>query len=291
MKPCRPTFVTVLMLGFAAYFLQQIFYLIYGHKVVQTFYITGDIKRQIPCCLPPSDTDKARGWKTACQKVKFIYKPIACLSNVYISSWSLRCIKKMAIMVYFCCDGQTLEDQKCLLRKLPPVSVCGWSRYVDAGTTVLEDASTSREYEFPWQVSLRVGSYTGLNHLCGGSIISKYLIVTAANCAIFIREDSDYVIVGVHDIRTMPNDGVYPIVKVVLYPGYKEHSIKDDIAVIKGDPGAPVVYRNPNYIDSTFELVGVFLFGYSTPFGQLGVFTMVTEYLDWINHWTEKFSL
>ena len=36
--------------------------------------------------------------------------------------------------------------------KLPPVSVCGWSRYVDAGTTVLEDASTSREYEFPWQV-------------------------------------------------------------------------------------------------------------------------------------------
>jgi len=55
----------------------QIFYLIYGHKVVQTFYITGDIKRQIPCCLPPSDTDKARGWKTACQKVKFIYKPIA----------------------------------------------------------------------------------------------------------------------------------------------------------------------------------------------------------------------
>ena len=49
----------------------------------------------------------------------------------------------------------------------------------------------------------------------------------------YVYDCRDYVIVGVHDIRTMPNDGVYPIVKVVLYPGYKEHSIKDDIAVIK----------------------------------------------------------
>jgi secreted trypsin-like serine protease len=78
-------------------------------------------------------------------------------------------------------------------------SQCGVSKYADAGDMFLPVPTIvggiqAREYEFPWQVSLR--DKASNSHFCGGTIISDTWILTAAHCLTDVLARSLSVVVG-----------------------------------------------------------------------------------------------
>ncbi|XP_055610821.1 trypsin-7-like [Uranotaenia lowii] len=86
--------------------------------------------------------------------------------------------------------------------------------------------------DFPFMISLR--SYTG-SHSCGGSIVSKKWIMTAAHCVNNSTTPFLQTIqVGRSNISKPEDSSVYKISKVIIHPGYSpENSYVNDIAVFQ----------------------------------------------------------
>ena len=71
--------------------------------------------------------------------------------------------------------------------------------------------SLAQPGEFPYQVSIQTGTR---NHYCGGSIISKYWVLTAAHCEP-INEVSDQIVAGISNLRN-PEDTIQVLVPVII---------------------------------------------------------------------------
>ncbi|XP_011871418.1 PREDICTED: chymotrypsin-1-like [Vollenhovia emeryi] len=92
--------------------------------------------------------------------------------------------------------------------------------------------------EFPHQVSLR---YQG-SHVCGGSIIGQYKILTAAHCVDFVKSVSSLKIAT----GTIQVNGgqLHNVAKITIHPQYlgtRETAWNNDIAVIT--LSAPIQYN------------------------------------------------
>merc|ERR1712154_591862 len=148
-------------------------------------------------------------------------------------------------------------------------------------------------HEFPWQISLRnLGS-----HICGGSIINKNQVITAAHCVEGALPILDSVVAGAHhrilegghQKRFLPNalqwaqlpqhsreqcEEIFPgyITDGMICAGGKGH------ATCNGDSGGPLVCPDVNGVG---KLAGVVSFGY-TGCTEAGAYTMVSHYEDWI---------
>ncbi|NP_001373176.1 chymotrypsin-like protease CTRL-1 precursor [Danio rerio] len=83
---------------------------------------------------------------------------------------------------------------------------------------------------WPWQVSIKTSSG---EHLCGGSLINKFWVLTAAHCQIQAR--SHYVVLGQHDRSS--NDGtvqVKEIAKVITHPDNNIQTLfNNDVTLLK----------------------------------------------------------
>ncbi|XP_067206828.1 transmembrane protease serine 9-like [Linepithema humile] len=82
---------------------------------------------------------------------------------------------------------------------------------------------------YPYQVSLR---YTKDNtHLCGGAIISKNYVITAAHCLIKLKRVSDVeVTVGSNRLDTPYT--VYPVNVLIIHPNFDNVLFANDIGLI-----------------------------------------------------------
>ncbi|KAH8344604.1 hypothetical protein KR067_001219, partial [Drosophila pandora] len=104
-----------------------------------------------------------------------------------------------------------------------------------------EDASKA---QFPHQISLRNGG----SHSCGGSIISKNFILTAAHCVTNQQEDGSFVAIDADrfTIRAGSNDrfsgGVLVnVVEVIFHEGYNTN-LHNDVAVLRLE--SPLIFSS-----------------------------------------------
>ncbi|XP_036436961.1 elastase-1-like [Colossoma macropomum] len=94
--------------------------------------------------------------------------------------------------------------------------------------------SVSIPNAWPWQVSLRVQSGTCYNHYCGGVLIKKNWVLTAAQCV--DGTGVSVVVLGDHDL-TLPESGkeqYIGISAIYIHPGWKRDLAAGyDIALIR----------------------------------------------------------
>lgn len=97
---------------------------------------------------------------------------------------------------------------------------------------------TARPGQFPYQISLRHkknknGTTNWFSHRCGGSIISRNWVVSAAHCAQgWDSKPSDLAVaVGAHRRK---NDGKIYLLKAIFnHPKYNKYTIHNDITLLQ----------------------------------------------------------
>ncbi|KAF5286000.1 hypothetical protein FQR65_LT12997 [Abscondita terminalis] len=81
--------------------------------------------------------------------------------------------------------------------------------------------------EFPYQVSLREENV----HFCGGSIIGRRWILTAAHCVFGTNTASVKVVVGTNKLDS--GGKMYSIINYILHENYNSQTAENDVAVIQ----------------------------------------------------------
>ncbi|XP_066591615.1 ovochymase-1-like [Prorops nasuta] len=97
-------------------------------------------------------------------------------------------------------------------------------------TPRIVNGQSAKEGEFPYQVSLQ---YTNINsHFCGGSIINKNYVLTAAHCVEDLRPIDIRVIAGVLDYDF--KNYTHEVRKIIAHAEYNpDNSLENDIALIR----------------------------------------------------------
>ncbi|KAM6221070.1 LOW QUALITY PROTEIN: serine protease 55 [Rhynchocyon petersi] len=83
--------------------------------------------------------------------------------------------------------------------------------------------------EFPWLVSIQAGS----EHFCGGAILNKWWILTAAHCLQFeaISPVELNIVMGTNDL-TSPHKEIKQADKIVLHRNFKKTTMDNDVALL-----------------------------------------------------------
>merc|ERR1712037_240598 len=107
--------------------------------------------------------------------------------------------------------------------------------------------------EWPWTVSLESNQSTGwFQHFCGGVLISRSLVLTAAHCVEFVRSSNVSNLrlrLGDHHRyhNNEPNSHIERgLVLIIVHPDFHTKRLENDIALLKMG-GEPLVYQ-PNIL-------------------------------------------
>jgi len=108
------------------------------------------------------------------------------------------------------------------------------------GGTRIIGGSLSTKGRYPYAVSLRRGS---AGHFCGGSLIAKDVVLSAAHCA----TSNFNVVVGRHSLNSADGE-VIPVKAQVLHPQYSSSGTNNDFNLIflRRSADADIVSLNPN---------------------------------------------
>merc|ERR1711982_147262 len=95
-------------------------------------------------------------------------------------------------------------------------------------------------HEFPWQISLRnLGS-----HICGGSIINKNQVITAAHCVEGALPALDSVVAGAHHRILEGGHQTRRVAKIEYHASWNNPPFNNDVALIT--VSEPFDFSDPN---------------------------------------------
>jgi len=126
------------------------------------------------------------------------------------------------------------------------VEECGntWTSPLDHGFIV--GGSEATPHSIPWQISLGVQLHTyDMGPSCGGSVVSRHYVVTAAHClTTFSKPKWLYVVAGAHSLKEKDRyEQKVKVEQVIIHPGYNENDISyNDIALLKLE--TPLEFNN-----------------------------------------------
>lgn len=130
-------------------------------------------------------------------------------------------IKNILILVFL------IACSNCQIIDIDPN--CGQSASFQSSDKNIVGAIPSKEGQAGWQTLIRENN----RYKCGGSLISKFWVLTAASCVYRNLNPSSYLInLGVYNI----SDNKYTtrsVSKIIIHPAYDELYKKYDIALIK----------------------------------------------------------
>ncbi|XP_074087702.1 ovochymase-2 [Macrotis lagotis] len=86
-------------------------------------------------------------------------------------------------------------------------------------------------WSWPWQVSLQIAA----EHLCGGTVIGKNWVVTAAHCFNYKKQHMPVwmVIAGIHDLTERNNQQKRSIKHILIHPAFDRTTMDYDIALLQ----------------------------------------------------------
>jgi secreted trypsin-like serine protease len=123
---------------------------------------------------------------------------------------------------------------------VPPVwspNGCGISKYADAGEMDLPakivGGMEPREYEFPWQVSIR-HKVDETSHFCGGSVINENWVLCAAHCMVNEETAGLLILAGEYQ-RSAPSTvrQYLEVDSIYVHENYNPSTMQNDVSVIK----------------------------------------------------------
>lgn len=119
-----------------------------------------------------------------------------------------------------------------MVPKSAPAQVLPLAKQVGVGRIVGgEDAADG---EFPHQVSLRLMNAIGATHFCGGSVIDKNWVVTAAHCCAGHIPLILHVVAGGIRLNSNENEEQKRNVdKIISHEKYQSSGVLNDICLLK----------------------------------------------------------
>ncbi|XP_060723350.1 serine protease 27-like [Tachysurus vachellii] len=97
--------------------------------------------------------------------------------------------------------------------------------------TRIVGGQSSSDGAWPWQVSLQSPVYNG--HFCGGSLINKDWVLTAAHCLSSVSMSSLTVYLGKQTLKgSNPNQIARSVKQVIIHPSYNSATQDNDIALL-----------------------------------------------------------
>ncbi|XP_047525673.1 chymotrypsin-2-like isoform X3 [Pieris napi] len=118
-----------------------------------------------------------------------------------------------------------------MLRYLVLLCVLICSAQATKAVPKIVGGTDAAEGEFPYLASLKAYNYRNtLIHFCGSSIISHWLVLTAAHCMVHYPKDRIQVVAGT--IYYFGEDAIYGIDKFINHENYNRTSLANDISLI-----------------------------------------------------------
>ncbi|ELU12131.1 hypothetical protein CAPTEDRAFT_119007, partial [Capitella teleta] len=93
----------------------------------------------------------------------------------------------------------------------------------------------STPHSWPWQISLRFRYHENFGHWCGGSIIARNWVVTAAHCVFGKGGRANFKVrVGDHSqMITEPSEITVDLAELQIHPEYNKTTFSNDLAVLR----------------------------------------------------------
>ncbi|MCI4375000.1 hypothetical protein PGIGA_G00104030 [Pangasianodon gigas] len=112
---------------------------------------------------------------------------------------------------------------------LSQLDVCGRAPF----NTRIVGGQSASDGVWPWQVSLQSPAYYG-GHFCGGSLINKDWVLTAAHCFSSTKTSGLTVYLGKKSLSgSNPNQIARGVTQIVLHPNYNNATQNNDIALLR----------------------------------------------------------
>merc|ERR1712223_1161829 len=129
-------------------------------------------------------------------------------------------------------EGAILERSDSLMEDRA-INTCGCAP-VSSSNRIVGGKEVNPKGKLPYQVLSRPCNSEGRCGLCGGTIVNKRFVLTAAHCYNSMFTDLR-VIVGEHNLCDGINEGgkVIKVKKITLHPDYNSKKVDNDIAVLE----------------------------------------------------------